>query len=337
MRSFTFNTDCQSSVAAQVESALNPRPVTDAFTVELGEAFTSSLYLASPSATNGYDPLSGSDTLTVIAVLGQRGGTPTAGQYTLSFGAQATTALPYNATVAQIQAALVALSSIAGNNVVVSGQFPSYNVQFIGTLALAPQALIQVQSSLLSAASTVTVSNVQIGSGVQNAIQSLTFQALPAVYQGTWTPIVVSGSPVGWTCTLSFTSTALIQMFTPGQPYIYETLEFSFTAGSATFKYSCQLKIYASIAALSGGGTGVNPDSMSGIFSIGNGVATGTVTALNLPSVPRSIEATVLTPAGGFVLAVSIDFSTITTDGFTFNLSGLTDQTGYKLSYTLTF
>lgn len=315
---------------------LNPRPITDGFAVKLGESFPVSLYLASPSATTGYDALSGSNALAVTATLGQPGGVPTAGQYTLSFGAQATAALAYNATTAQIQAALVALSSIAGNNVVVSGQFPSYNVQFVGTLALAPQALIQVQSSLLSAASTVTVSNIQIGSGAQNAIQAITFQTLPAVYQATWTPILLNTVPIRWTGTLSFTSSALIQLFTLGQPYIYETLEFTFS-GSQTFKFSCRLKIYASIAAVSGTGTGINPSILSGTFAIGNGVATGTITGLNLPSVPRGVEATVMTPAGGNVISVAIDFSTISTDGFTFNLSGLTDKVGYQLFYTLTF
>lgn len=331
MRSFTFNTDSNGSTSALVVNALNPRSLSGC-TVKLGEVLSVGLFLASPSEANGYDPRSGDEDYSVTASLGTPGAVPTAGSYTLSFGSQTTAALTYNATAAQIQTALTAISSIGANNVVVTGQFPSFNVQFVGALALAAQALIQVQSSLLSARSVVTVGNVQVGSGVQNAIQSITLQVLPAVYQSTWDTLTN-----GWIGTLDFSTAALFQLFTLGQPYINEILEFTFTGDGETFKYSCPITVNASVAAVTGSGTGIAPDSMSGTWTIGNGVSTGTVTGLGLATAPRGIEATVLTPAGGFVMAVTVDYSTITTDGFTFNLSGQTNTGTYRLFYTLIF
>ena len=48
-------------------------------------------------------------------------GNPTGGTFTLSFGGQTTAAIPFNATAAQVQAALQALSSIGAGNVACAG------------------------------------------------------------------------------------------------------------------------------------------------------------------------------------------------------------------------
>lgn len=70
-------------------------------------------------------------------------GGPTGGTFTLTFGANTTSAIAYNASAATVQAALVALASIGANNVSVSGG-PGPNtpwvVEFIGTLGYANQA-----------------------------------------------------------------------------------------------------------------------------------------------------------------------------------------------------
>src|ERR1700738_5248805 len=46
-------------------------------------------------------------------------GAPTGGTFTLTFGANTTSGIAYNASAATVQAALVALASIGANNVVV--------------------------------------------------------------------------------------------------------------------------------------------------------------------------------------------------------------------------
>jgi hypothetical protein len=65
-------------------------------------------------------------------------GAPTGGTFTLTYSAQTTTALPYNATAAQIQAALQALSNIGDLDVIVTGgPFPATAVvvSFVGALS----------------------------------------------------------------------------------------------------------------------------------------------------------------------------------------------------------
>jgi len=48
-------------------------------------------------------------------------GAPTGGTFTLTFGAQTTSAIAYNATAAQVQTALQALSSVGASNALVTG------------------------------------------------------------------------------------------------------------------------------------------------------------------------------------------------------------------------
>lgn len=59
----------------------------------------------------------------------------TGGTFTLTYGGQTTAAIDYDATAAEVQAALVALSNIASGDVVVSGSNGSFAVTFSGTLA----------------------------------------------------------------------------------------------------------------------------------------------------------------------------------------------------------
>lgn len=65
-------------------------------------------------------------------------GAPTGGTFTMTYSAQTTTALPYNATAAQVQTALQALSNIGDSDVIVTGgPFPATPmvISFIGALS----------------------------------------------------------------------------------------------------------------------------------------------------------------------------------------------------------
>jgi len=73
--------------------------------------------------------------------------TATVGTYTLTFNGATTAPIAWNATAAQVQAALQALPSIGAGNVSVSG---SYVVAFTGTLGKAPMPLITVDAAGLT-------------------------------------------------------------------------------------------------------------------------------------------------------------------------------------------
>jgi hypothetical protein len=94
-------------------------------------------------------------------------GSPTGGSFTLTFGGQTTSALPWNATAAQVQAALNALSSIggfsdlamAGSVVCTGGPLPGTGivVTFAGALAGESQSVITHTDSLTGGSSPVVV------------------------------------------------------------------------------------------------------------------------------------------------------------------------------------
>lgn len=76
------------------------------------------------------------------------------------------------------------------------------------------------------------------------------------------------------------------------------------------------------------------PGATSGTYSLGNGVDSGSVTGLGLAFTPSQVLLTVRIPAGGLVL-FAVPVGNPTTDGFSFVMNGLTDNTNYKLDYSL--
>ena len=101
------------------------------------------------------------------------GSPPTAGNFTLTFGGQTTANIAYNATPAQVQTALEALSTIGAGNVEVVATVAQgvgnlsvagnvYTVEFVKDLAQAPQALTGTFSGLTPPDS-ITLASAVIG------------------------------------------------------------------------------------------------------------------------------------------------------------------------------
>jgi hypothetical protein len=89
--------------------------------------------------TDGVDEV---ETLTVDA---------TAGTYTLTFGGQTTSAIAFDATAAQVKAALIALSTIGAGNINVTGNVGGpYTITFTGSLSGLPQTDITADSTNLT-------------------------------------------------------------------------------------------------------------------------------------------------------------------------------------------
>lgn len=96
------------------------------------------------SDTNG-DIVAGLDEVQTVTVTG----TPTGGTFTLTFDEQTTAAIDFDATAAEVQAALVALSNIGTNDVSVSGDAGGpFTVTFGGTLADSNVAELTATASL---------------------------------------------------------------------------------------------------------------------------------------------------------------------------------------------
>jgi hypothetical protein len=108
-----------------------------------------------PSAITAFDPdVTGSEVQTITIT-----GTPTGGDFTLTFGGDETAAIAYNATAAAVQAALEALDSIGSGNVsCAGGPLPGspVTVAFKGKLASTDTALL-TDTEALTGGTTPTV------------------------------------------------------------------------------------------------------------------------------------------------------------------------------------
>jgi hypothetical protein len=117
-------------------------------------------YVKTPGGTNG------AQTLTMT-------GTPTGGTFTLTYSAQTTAAIPYNATAAQVASALVALSNIGDGEVdVTGGPFPGTPIVITqyGTLVGVVTALTADSTGLTGGTTpTVTPSTTTAGTAYTGA------------------------------------------------------------------------------------------------------------------------------------------------------------------------
>lgn len=85
-------------------------------------------------------------------------GAPTGGTFTLTWSGQTTSALAFNASAAQVQAALRLLSNINGANVNVTGDAGGpYTVEFVGTLAGGNRAEMTADGASLTGGTTPAV------------------------------------------------------------------------------------------------------------------------------------------------------------------------------------
>lgn len=96
-------------------------------------------------------------------------GTPAGGTFTRTFGGQTTAPIPYNATAAQVQAALQALSTIGvGGVIATGGPFPGAPIAltFAGLNAVQPVALTTGNDSGLTGGSSPATTTATTTTGV---------------------------------------------------------------------------------------------------------------------------------------------------------------------------
>jgi len=139
------------------------------------------------------------------------GGTPTSGTFTLTFGGQTTAAIPFNATAAQVQSALVAISSIGAGNVTCSGgPLPASSVliSFSGSLAFRSQPPISVGANGLNGGASPAI--VQAGAGaLVSDVQTLSLANNPTAGTFTLSFIGQTTSPLPFNATVAQVQAAL--------------------------------------------------------------------------------------------------------------------------------
>jgi hypothetical protein len=75
--------------------------------------------------------------------------------------------------------------------------------------------------------------------------------------------------------------------------------------------------------------------SFSGSLALSDGVDSGSVTGLGLSFTPSRVSLSISRPSGSLMIFACDDAGTLSSDGFDFALSGLTDSSSYVLNYTL--
>lgn len=151
----------------------------------------------------------------------------------------------------------------------------------------------------------------------------------------TWTPL---DNATGWNGNLAFTDSRLADLFdTAGTNPLALQMEVQVTDTQSRIVSDLLIPIKVFRRVIEPEDLVIPAFTADGEFAIGNGVDSGTVTGLNLAKVPRRVMVSVRKPSGGSNLFASVVEGTITTGGFSFTLSAVTDAATYKLDYYLIF
>lgn len=151
----------------------------------------------------------------------------------------------------------------------------------------------------------------------------------------TWTQLE---NGTGWNGNLAFTDSRLADLFnTLGTNPLNLQMEVQVTDTQSRVVSDLLIPVKVFRRVIEPEDIAIPSFASDGEFSISNAADSGTVTGLNLASVPRRVLVSVRKPSGGLNLFASIVEGTITTGGFSFTLSGVTDATTYKLDYYLIF
>ena len=126
------------------------------------------------------------DAATVKLGIGTRSGLPETGDYTLTFGANTTTAIPAAATAGQISTALNAISSvISAGGVTVTGALDEHFTIRFATAGTRGSITADVSQVIPD---TVAVIDERVaGSATAKEVAEIQLRLTPAVFQSTWT------------------------------------------------------------------------------------------------------------------------------------------------------
>lgn len=183
----------------------------------------------------GYDAASGTAGYTPRLGIGATGGIPTGGTFTLTFGANTTSALSYAISAADLSTALNALASVVtAGGVTVSGSSPRWVVTFV---ALGSMAAFTASGTSLTPSSGVSISTLTEGSGSAYEVQLIRLAKNPAVFQDSWGLITN-----GWAGTLSLATRELLDLLGTSAS-LSTTLEFELTDSGGYRRTYCQVPV----------------------------------------------------------------------------------------------
>jgi len=210
-----------------------------------------------------YVDLTGSS---IRVAIGNPGGDPTSGTFTLTFSGDTTTALNYNATAAEVDTALNALASmVTAGGCTVSQVSAGYQVTFDST---GDQAIITATTDSLFPASSAYIYEATTGDGSTNEVQVITLEVDNAAYVELTTDIAAPSATVTVVRDgVTDTTSELQRVEIDGDPYLGT---WAITIGGNT---SSAIAVDASLADIT--------TAIEGITGIGAGNVTVTGSSLD--------------------------------------------------------
>ena len=210
-----------------------------------------------------YVDLTGSS---IRVAIGNPGGDPTSGTFTLTFSGDTTTALNYNATAAEVDTALNALASmVTAGGCTVSQVSAGYQVTFDST---GDQAIITATTDSLFPASSAYIYEATTGDGSTNEVQVVTLEVDNAAYVELTTDIAAPSATVTVVRNgVTDTTSELQRVEIDGDPYLGT---WAITIGGNT---SSAIAVDASLADIT--------TAIEGITGIGAGNVTVTGSSLD--------------------------------------------------------
>lgn len=223
------------------------------------------------------------------------GNAPTGGTFTLTYGANTTGNIAYNASAATVQTALTGLASIGSGNCLVTGPDGGpWRIQFTGTLAAQNVALITGnRANLTGGTAGITIETLRDGQTGTNAVQTLSLQSVTA---GTFT-LSFSGqttSAIAYNASAATVQTALTALSSIGSGNL--TASGGPLPGAVTLTFGGGLAARV-VPLITGNGSGLTTTIAATITETTKGVAGLNLLAqTNIPNSRAAVSGTIWRP-----------------------------------------
>jgi hypothetical protein len=160
-----------------------------------------------------------------------------AGTFTLTYDSEETSAIPYNATVAQVKSALEGLSTIGEDNVAVTGVAKAWVVEFIGALGGAHIAdMTGDGTNLTGDIKTVTIAETVLGgAGVAPVATDTTMDVASVVLNTADTDLVPVGARFKMAGETAATTVHVVTARTPAAEGPTTAITFAPALGAGTY------------------------------------------------------------------------------------------------------
>jgi hypothetical protein len=208
------------------QTTIGPKPV-----FVRGDNNPTEIYLV--AEPGGYHSDSGSGSVTPKLAIVTPGATPTGGTFKVEHSANASTAIAYNETAANLETILNAIASVsAAGGVTVSGESPCWTITWVNTGA---QSDFTENDNSLTPDGSIGISKITDGDGSTQEVIAFELKRQPHTIQTTWSTITN-----GWSADFAMVDQKLCDLLN-GAASVETTLELEVTDASGKIRTYAQV------------------------------------------------------------------------------------------------